>query len=81
VLAGGDDGLLRIQEDSLEMALIPNGSADIIGSVRQIIPVGFAHLDLVVTSNGTYSFEGGSRASATPRRSEPKSWTRSSWLQ
>jgi hypothetical protein len=59
VLAGGEGGLLRIQKDSLEIAMIPHGSADIIGSVKQIIPVGFADLDLVVTSNGTYSFEGG----------------------
>jgi hypothetical protein len=59
VLAGGDDGLFRIRKNTLEVTSIPNGGADVIGSVKQIIPIKFANFDLIVTSIGTYTFEDG----------------------
>jgi hypothetical protein len=66
LLAGGDDGLFRIRKDSLESAPVPNGSANIIGPVAEILPIGFARLSLVFTANGTFVYENGEIKAVPP---------------
>jgi len=56
IIAGGTEGLFRIDLDSYELQPVPNGSKDIIGAVLQITETKFANFDFVKASNGTYAF-------------------------
>jgi hypothetical protein len=55
ILAGGTEGLFRIDLDNYELQQVPNGSKDIIGAVRDITSSHYAGLDIVDAANGTYS--------------------------
>jgi hypothetical protein len=55
ILAGGAEGLFRIDLDNYEPQQVPNGSKDIIGAVRDITSSHYAGLDIVDAANGTYS--------------------------
>jgi hypothetical protein len=56
ILAGGTEGLFRINLNSYELQPVPNGSKDIIGAVLEITVSKFADFDIVKASNGTYAF-------------------------
>jgi hypothetical protein len=56
ILAGGTEGLFRINLDSYELQPVPSGSKDIIGAVLQITESRVADFDIVKASNGTYAF-------------------------
>jgi hypothetical protein len=59
ILAGGNEGLFEIAKDLSRVVPVANGSAETIGSVAEIINVGFAGFDIVQASNGTFAFENG----------------------
>jgi hypothetical protein len=56
ILAGGTEGLFRIDLDSYKLQPAPNGSKDIVGAVLAITESKFAGFDIVKASNGTYAF-------------------------
>jgi hypothetical protein len=58
VLAGSTDGLFRIRTGTLAVERIPNGSADVIGTIGRILHVDFANIDIVYTERGAFAFEG-----------------------
>jgi len=55
VLAGGAEGLFRIDLENYELQQVPNGSKDTIGAVRDITSSHYAGFDIVDAANGTYS--------------------------
>jgi hypothetical protein len=55
ILAGGREGLYRIDPDTYEMQPVVHGSKDIIGAVLRITEVNYSALDIVEASNGTYA--------------------------
>jgi hypothetical protein len=76
IIAGGDEGLFEIGADLSSVTPVANGSIEMIGSVRDIVEVGFGDFSIVETSNGTYAFENGSfrrirDLSAASRASDP----------
>jgi hypothetical protein len=59
ILAGGDDGLFEISADLSHIVPAAHGSVDSIGSVHDILDVGFAGIAIVQSADGTYAFEDG----------------------
>lgn len=55
ILAGGVEGLFRLDLENYELQQVPNGSKDTIGAVLDITSSRYAGLDIVSASNGTYS--------------------------
>src|SRR5271166_5454447 len=55
ILAGGVEGLFRIDPDTYEIEPVVNGSKDIIGAVLRITESQYSGLDIVDASNGTYA--------------------------
>jgi hypothetical protein len=56
VLAGGAEGLFRIDLPTYRMQPVSNGSSDVIGDVRLITRSEYSDLAIVEASNGTYAF-------------------------
>jgi hypothetical protein len=59
VLAGTDEGLMRISPASLKVASVPNGSIESIGYVLSMVEIGFADLNIIDASRGIYALEHG----------------------
>jgi hypothetical protein len=55
ILAGGIEGLYRIDVDTYEIQPIANGSKDIIGAVLRITESQYSDFDIIDASNGTYA--------------------------
>jgi hypothetical protein len=59
ILAGGDGGLFRVNLDSSELTAVANATNEYIGTVRRIVDVPFANVNVVEASNGTYALQDG----------------------
>ena len=57
LLAGGDEGLFRVDLANGRVQPVENGDAETIGAVSRLVPIPFARATIVVASNGSYVLE------------------------